>query len=195
MLFTVMLAALEEDDRSLAELIYIKYKRQIYKIAYSILNNHHDAEDVLNDVMLNVINNIVKFVDSDGNKTVAQIVIYSRNAAINRYNKNKRKAETESSATYMDEDGTLNNVDIPDSDANLEEIILREETSGIVRRYQLQLPQEYQDAITLVYGYDYSNKDAAAILKITPNALTLRLFKAKKKLLELAGGELYEHIR
>lgn len=195
MLFTAMLAALEEDERSLAELIYIEYKRQIYKIAYSILNNHHDAEDVLNDVMLNVINNIGKFVDSDGNKTAAQIVIYSRNAAINRYNKNKRKAETESSVTYMDEDGTLNNVDILDSDANLEEIILRDETSAIVRRYLLQLPQEYQDAITLVYGYGYSNKDAAAILKITPNALTLRLFKAKKKLLELAGGELYEHIR
>lgn len=195
MLFTVMLAALEEDERSLAEQIYIKHKQQIYKIAYSILNNHHDAEDVLNDVMLNVINNIEKFVDSDGNKTAAQIVIYSRNAAINRYNKNKRKAETESSVTYMDEDGTRNNVDIPDDDANLEEIILRDETSAIVRRYLLQLPQEYQDAITLVYGYGYSNKAAAGILEITPNALTLRLFKAKKKLLELAGGELCEHIR
>ena len=78
MLFTVMLAALEEDERSLAEQIYIKYKRQIYKIAYSVLNNHHDAEDVLNDVMLNVINNIEKFVDSDGNKAAAQIVWLGR---------------------------------------------------------------------------------------------------------------------
>ena len=71
MLFTIMLAPLEEAERSLAEQIYIKYKRQIYKIAYSILNNYHDAEDVLNDVMLNVINNIEKIVDSDGNKTAA----------------------------------------------------------------------------------------------------------------------------
>lgn len=195
MLFTVMLAALDDDDRSLTEQIYIKYKRQIYKIAYSILNNHHDAEDVLNDVMLSVINNIEKFVDSDGNKTAAQIVIYSRNAAINRYNKNKHKAEKESSITYMDEDGTLNNIEIPDMESDLDEIILRDETSAIVRKYLLQLPQEYQDAISLVYGCGYSNKDAAGILGITPNALTLRLFKAKKKLLELAGGELYEHIR
>lgn len=194
MLFTVMLAALGEDERSLAELIYIKYKRQIYKIAYSVLNNHHDAEDVLNDVMLNVINNIEKFVDSDGNKTAAQIVIYSRNAAINRYNKNKRKSEAESSVSYMDEDGTLNHIEIPDREYDLEDMILRDETSAIVRKYLLQLPQEYRDAISLVYGYGYSNKDAAGILKITPNALTLRLFKAKKKLMELAGGELYERI-
>lgn len=194
MLFTVMLAALDEDDRSLAEMIYINHKRQIYKIAYSILNNHHDAEDVINDVMLNVINNIEKFVDSDGNKTAAQIVIYSRNAAINRYRKNKRKAEVETAVTYEDEDGNLSDIDIADTNAGVEDVVMSNETSVIVRRYLLHLPQEYQDAISLVYGLGYSNKEAARILNITPNAVTLRLHKAKKKLAEMAGGELYEYI-
>ncbi len=151
MLFTVMLAALEEDERSLAELIYIKYKRQIYKIAYSILNNHHDAEDVLNDVVLNVINNIEKFVDSDGNKTAAQIVIYSRNAAINRYNKNKRKSEAESSVSYMDEDGTLNNVDIPDSDANLEEITIEPEQEVSIA--QLRFTSAQKTTVKLLHEF------------------------------------------
>ena len=195
MLFTVMLAALDDDDRSLAEQIYIKNKRKIYKIAYSILNNHHDAEDVLNDVMLNVINNIEKFVDSDGNRTVAQIVIYTRNAAINRYNKNKRKAEVEISFTYEDEEGKLSEIDIADLHADIDVDVMRKENSEIVRKLLLQLPEEYQDAISLVYGLGYSNKEAARILNVTPNAVGLRLFKAKKKLIEMAGGELYECIR
>ena len=188
------MAALDTENRSTAEQIYIQYKRQIYSIAYSILNNQHDAEDILNEVMVDVIENIEKFVTCDGNKIAAQIVIYTRNAAINRYRKNRRKSEVESSVTYMDEDGSLCDIDIAD-DTSIEDIIMSREMSEMVRKKLLELPQDYSDAISLVYGLGYSYKEAAAILRITPNAVALRLYKAKKKLAKLAGGELYEHIQ
>lgn len=194
MLFTMMLAVMEDDERSCAEEIYTRYQKYIYQIAVSILRNHHDAEDAVDTVMLNVINNIDKFVHSDRNKIDSQIVIYSRNAAINIYNKNKRKAETETPSAYQDSDGEWNDIEIHDEAADTDELILSRETVELVRKYLRMLPVEYRDPITLIYNMGYSYKETAAILGITVNAVGLRLRKAKQKLKEMAGGELYGRI-
>jgi len=57
-----------------------------------------------------------------------------------------------------------------------------------------QLTLEQQDAIMLVYTLGYSNVEAANVLGISPNAVGMRLFKAKKKLLEIGGDGLRELI-
>ena len=51
--------------------------------------------------MINVISNVEKFVQSDGNETLAQLVIYSRNAAINLYKVKKRRSAHEIPFTYL----------------------------------------------------------------------------------------------
>ena len=61
MLFYVFLAALDADDRKCAEEIFDKYHKLIYELAYRILNKHQDAEDTLNEVMINIIKNIERF--------------------------------------------------------------------------------------------------------------------------------------
>ena len=64
----------------------------------------------------------------------------------------------------------------------------------IVKKYLEQLPEDYQQIIELVYGMGYTNVEVARVLNITPNAVTLKLFRAKKRLLEIAGGELSERL-
>lgn len=192
-MFCDMFTIMTEDDRCLAERIYEEYKKYIYVQAYKILNNEQDAEDVVDRVMIDVIQNINKFTNKDRNEIAAQIVIYTRNSAINIYRKNKRRYEVEICSTNGGADDNRE-TDFADESADIDSIVLNRETAEIIRKYILLLPQEYQDVISLVYGMGYSNVEAARILNITSNAVGLRIYKAKKKLLQMAGGELRERL-
>lgn len=194
MLFYSFLAVLDAEDRSFAEQLFEKYHKYIYKITYNILNNHQDSEDTVDDVMINIIKNIDRFNNASGNDIVAQIVIYSRHAAINLYNKNKRRNKVEGYYTYVNDENEFEEIEYEDTSETVEERIITQETVEIVRKYLRQLTPEHRDVIKLVFVLGYTNVQVARVLHITPNAVGLRLFKAKKKLLELAGGELNERI-
>lgn len=190
-MFFLTLDTLEEKEQSFAEELYLKYGKHIYGIALSIVKNHHDAEDVLESVMINIMENLDKFLSADQRGVEAQIVIYSRNAAINLYKKNQRKSNKVRPLQYVDENGNSYE-DIKDNDADIENIVLFNETAEIIRKYLIMLPDEYRDVINLVYGLGYSYKEAAEVLHITTNLVGIRIYRAKKKLIELAGGELIE---
>ena len=83
---------------------------------------------------------------------------------------------------------------MPDESVCIDDIVLSDETAMIVKKYLEQLPEDYQQIIELVYGMGYTNVEVARMLNITPNAVTLKLFRAKKRLLEIAGGELSERL-
>lgn len=192
MLFYVALMTLDEENREFVGQLYEKHKKKIYEIAYAILKNRHDAEEIVDEVMINVIDNVEKFVQSDGNETLAQLVIYSRNAAINLYKVKKRRSANEIPFTYLNEEGDNEDIEIEDDAPGMDDVLLSKENSEIVARYVKQLTLEQQDAIMLVYTLGYSNVEAANVLGISSNAVGMRLFKAKKKLLELGGDELHE---
>lgn len=192
MLFYVALMTLDEENQEFVGQLYEKYKKKIYEIAYAILKNRHDAEEIVDEVMINVIDNVEKFVQSDGNETLAQLVIYSRNAAINLYKVKKRRSANEIPFTYLNEEGDNEDIEIEDDAPGMDDVLLSKENSEIVARYVKQLTLEQQDAIMLVYTLGYSNVEAANVLGISSNTVGMRLFKAKKKLIEIGGDELHE---
>lgn len=192
MLFYVALMTLDEENREFVGQLYEKHKKKIYEIAYAILKNRHDAEEIVDEVMINVIDNVEKFVQSDGNETLAQLVIYSRNAAINLYKVKKRRSANEIPFTYLNEEGDNEDIEIEDDAPGMDDVLLSKENSEIVAKYVKQLTLEQQDAIMLVYTLGYSNVEAANVLGISSNAVGMRLFKAKKKLIEIGGDELHE---
>ena len=192
MLFYAALMTLDETHRDFVRQLYETHKKKIYEIAYSILKNRHDAEETVDEVMIRVINNVEKFMQSDGNEILAQLVIYSRNTAIKLYNAKKKRSKYELPFTYSNEDGENEDIDLVDDGAGVDEVVLSKLNSEIVAKYIKQLTIEHQDVIMLVYTLGYSNVEAAKVLRITPNAVGMRLFKAKKKLLELGGDTLHE---
>ena len=194
MLFYNFLATLDYEERNCAEEIFEQYNKLIYEVAYKILNKTQDAEDIVDEVMINVMKNINRFTHASRNDIESQLVIYSRNAAINLYNKNKRRNKAFQSFTYLNEEGELEEIDIVDEDNNIEGIVLSIETAEIIGKYLERLPLEYQDVIELIFGMGYTNVEASRVLNITPNAVGLKLFRAKKRLLKMAGGELHERI-
>lgn len=182
MLFFLLLATLETNERDFVLSLYMQYKKYMFGKAMEILKNKSDAEDAVQTVMVNIIHNIEKFSGKSEKEIKSQIVIYTRNASINLYNHNKRKLSREEEEIP----------EITDMQIDLDRLVITNETVRLVQKTLLQLPEEMCDAVSLVYAHGYSNVEAAHILGITANALGLRLYKARKKILEIAGEELYE---
>ena len=194
MLFYIFLQTLDEKNQDFVEGIFEENKKRIFEIANAILKNRHDADEIVDEVMINVIKNVEKFVQSDGNEILAQLVIYTRNAAINCYNAKKRRSAHEVSLTYINEDGEYEDIEVTDDISDIDDVLLSKENAEKIKKYLKQLTQEQQDAIMLVFELGYSNVEAATVLGISPNAVGMRLFKAKKKLLEIGGDDLRELI-
>ena len=82
-----------DDDKNKFEQLYLTYRQDMYKIAYSILKNNADAEDAVHQAFLSIANNFEKILEIPRQEIKAYIVIIIRNTAINLYNENKRNAE------------------------------------------------------------------------------------------------------
>lgn len=68
----------DEKIRNKLEEIYLTYSRDMFLTAYSILKDEHEAEDIVQDAILRIINNLDKVVDIKCKKTRSYLVIIVR---------------------------------------------------------------------------------------------------------------------
>ncbi len=196
MCFEIMLSALTEDDRSFVEKLYLEYGDYMYSVAYGVLKHRQDAEDAVNDAMCKIIKYLSKFEES-ANETVCNMVVICirsivRNKAIDKYNKNKRLAKHEIDCYYKDEEtDDFVMPDFKDEDFVLEDTVIRREECEAVRKALLELTEDMQNAVNLVYMCGYSCVEAADFLGISDVAVRARLFKARKKLKVILDKELH----
>lgn len=197
MLFITILADLSVEEKDLVLRIYEDYGDYMYKEAYKILRNEHDAADAVQDAMLKIIKFISKFEGNTGNEIRNKVVIGIRSTirrkAIDHYNSNKKRyaKETDFFVRFYDDDETRES-EPEDENADIEQIVITKEMQEAVQKAILQLPPELQDAINLVYYCDFSCIEAAKFLGITDNALRNRLYRARKKLKEMLRGDFGE---
>lgn len=193
--FYIMLSALTDDDRLFAEKIYIEYGDYMYAVAYDVLKHKEDAEDAVNDAMCKIIKYLSKFEESANEEVCNMVIICIRsivkNKAIDNYNKNKKRAKHQADLYIKDEEtDDYIMCDFKDESADLEDVVIKKEECEIVRKALLELSEDMQDAVNLVYMCGYSSVEAADFLGISDNAVRARLFKARNKLRKILNKEL-----
>lgn len=93
----LFLAAIEnKQDRNKVEALYVRYSKEMFKVAYRVLNDYQLAQDAVQTAFINIINNLEKIDEIDCNKTRAFVVIIARNISINLYRKKKKICNMES---------------------------------------------------------------------------------------------------
>lgn len=180
MLFIIALQSLGETDKGFVEKLYVTYEKKMLAMAQSIVGNRHDAEDVVNNVMLKVIENISNFRDKPDREIASQLYVYCKYASIDVYRKNARRAKGEIHQTIPSDEDI--EAEIVSNDHGTEELVITKETVQSVRIALTRLQDEYRDVILLRMIYGYSSESSAKILNITPNAVNKRLARAKQKL-------------
>ena len=173
----MLLTFASENERQKFEYIYEKYKRLLWTKAFDILKDHALAEDAVSEAFIRAYKNLHKIGEADSPQTVSFLVVIAKNVAINIYNREKR-------VTPID----LAEHDEPDDFDMEEEIAVKDEVVGAMQLVD-QLKEELKAVFLLKYAHDLPHKEIARLLGITENNVTVRLHRAKAKLLKLASKE------
>lgn len=160
------------------EQIFLAYGNKMYVWAKNVVKDSHDAEDIVQNVFLNLAKGtVLDHFDSMENAAIgAYLAVMTRNTAINWYNKEKREKSTV--ASYLEQNG-MKQICSNNIETFLEEICLEDLLDWIHR-----LPENYAKIIELKYVKMFTNKEIAEILSISPENVRKRLERARIKLKE-----------
>ena len=192
-MLAIILSIENDSDRAFVEDIYNLYSEKMYIIAYDIVKNHHDAQDCVQDTFVKIIDKLERFKQAHQENYLKKlIVIACRNVAINKYNENQKKNRAEFSTTIYGEDDKYEIMDIPDMAANVERIVLSEYNCNYLKQLIDKLDLIYRDVLILK-SLQFNNDEIAYIMNISVELVRKRYSRARMKILELGGDELYEY--
>jgi RNA polymerase sigma-70 factor (ECF subfamily) len=139
----MVMAALAGDDEAF-ETVIRTYSRRVYVVAYAILQDVSEAEDIVQDTFLKAHHQRAKLRDPE--KFPAWLLTVARNAARDRLRRRRPQAEPEAFDTMADHAAVT-----PGS------ALEKEEHQAHLRRALATLPEEHRTALTLRYleGLDY----------------------------------------
>lgn len=156
-------------------LLYHKYKNDVYRYCYRILNDKNLADDVFQETFIKVYENREYF---NGDNFKAWVITIARNTCYNYFR--KKKDEVEFDDSYI---GSVNDVN---TDFALKDLLGKAIDS---------LPLKFREVIILREYEDYSYQEIAEILDIDISLVKVRIHRARlllKEKLEPLVKEIYE---
>ena len=177
MIFLIIQAIENDEQRKAVEHICDLYYKNMMKIALDILKHKQDAEDAVQDAFYNISVHADLFLDTESNATIARVSVYTRNAAINIYNRKKKTNEL-----FSLPDVTASPSNIAIDEETLDRILESEEAAQTIRSAINQLGNSYRDVIMMKYFYHYRNLDIAKVMNTDANDIAGKIFRAKQKL-------------
>jgi RNA polymerase sigma factor (sigma-70 family) len=152
--------------------LYDQYSRAMYNLAYRIVNNHTDAEDMLQEAFADCFAKIGSFrYESTFGAWLKAIVV---NRCINHIKRRKPDLIFEENLPNIAEETEVN-----EPAYNTTEIF-----NAIGK-----LPDGYRVVLTLYLLEGYDHEEIASILGITESTSKTQYLRAKEKLRKLLGNE------
>lgn len=170
-------AVAARDEQALAEL-YDRYRVILFGLTLRILNSRAEAEDVLQEVLMQVWRRASDFDPARG-KPFTWLVTLTRSRAIDRLRQiGARDRLAESAAEIAPEEA---------SDAATD--TLHAEQREIVKRALAQLPEEQRRTLLLAYYEGLTQSEIAAKLETPLGTIKTRMRTGMMKLRELLASE------
>ena len=138
-----------------------KYRNNLYTAAFNVCKNAQDAEDVVQDTFIQYWSQKKEF------ETEQHIRAWLLRVAINKA-KNKNNTFFRRNALPLED--------------YMETLAFQSEESSELFEAVMKLPVKYRIVVHLFYYEDYSVKDIADILKITPGNVKVRLSRGRMSL-------------
>ena len=172
------------------------YGKKIFKVAFNILKKEDDANDCVHDVIKIIIDDLERFRSADQDHLVNLLVKCTRNAAINQYKREKRRRAIETSMCInpnrYDFDKDEIEIEFADDQGQYADILINEENRKRLSELISELDVIYQDVLYLRYQMWMTNVEIAKLLSLSENTVKVRLYRARKILLETRSEELNE---
>jgi RNA polymerase sigma-70 factor (ECF subfamily) len=163
-------------DKLAMQLLYARHNVLLFRFALRIIQNPAVAEDVVQDVFLEV------WRKADGFKGCSEVSTWL--LAIVRY-----KALTALRHRPVEPLDEAVAAGIADSADTPEMATVRQQTRALIRRCLQQMSQAHREIVDLVYYHERSIEDVATIVGIPVNTVKTRMFYARKHLAELLSRQ------
>lgn len=177
-MLSVYLTLIDEPrDKEKFEQLYLAYRQDMYKTAYGILHETHDAEDAVHEAFMILAKNMHNISSVSCPQTKAYLIIIVKNISRRLYNRRKKVVPTDFE-TWDIED----NSDIEDN------AVLNAEREILIK-YLMQLSDDDYCILYLNYCMEMSIDEIAGSLSISYEAAKKRLQRARAKLNNLVKGQ------
>lgn len=173
-------------NRQKLEKLYVIYENKMYALAYSILHNKAQAEDIVHDSFVKLTDYLDKIKDPDDARTKALVLKIVKNNAINRYHKNQREAWL---YDFNDND------DIADPHDVIDKKLTEINNCTILTEAAKDMPDIYKEVIRMRCYMELSTREIADITGLDTATIRKRYERAKKYLYDHIidkGGLTYE---
>lgn len=169
-----------EDDQ--LDLAVREHARLVYRISYSVLRNHHDAEDATQETFLRVWKHSKKLPEIQERKNwVARI---AWRVAVGRKRRTPDISLDDINAVAMQ---------LQSLETGAEEIVLQKEMGGVLEKLIATLPTKLRAPMLLSTVEELSTADIGEVLGISEAAARSCLFRAREILREKLVKLLNQH--
>jgi RNA polymerase sigma-70 factor (ECF subfamily) len=170
----------QQGDTAALEALVSKYEDRVYNLAYRMMGNKEDAEDVLQDAFLNVIRSLEKFRKKSSFSTWLYRI--TANAALTRLRKKGKKEKSE--GEFLDEvfavkQTAMAGEKLSDWSGNPARQLLTEESREMMEAAISELPEKYRTVFVLRDVEGLPASDVAEILDLSIPAVKSRLHRAR----------------
>jgi len=170
---------IRESNLKKMEQLYSLYESKMYSVAYGILKNVAQAEDVVQDSFIKLTDYLDKINSVDDNKTKWLVIKIVKTTAINIYHRNQKES---SLFDYTE------NHEIEDPENIIETKIINMHNHDMIDSVLLDMPEIYKQVIKLRYFYELSTIEISEITGIDNSTIRKRNERAKKYIVEKIGG-------
>ena len=179
----ILLSFGSESEKNKFEYIYAQYKRLMLHKAFEILKDHMLAEDAVSESLLRVYKNLHKIGEPSENKALAFVITIVKNTSLTMLSKEKKKPPDQ----YYD------GMDEEADEFDLEKYIISEISVEKIYSVLNLVQEELRSVFILKFAYDLPHREIGRLLHISENNVTVRLHRAKKKLVEILAKEGYAY--
>ena len=166
--FQLIELAVDGNDDAFRALLE-RHCEMVFKVAYRWCAVKEDAEDIAQDVMMQLADKIRKFKPDDAAFTT-WLYRVTINTAKDAYRRQQRRTDNE--GQYA------NDSDVHSGHGATEQPLVQHETISLLER----LPDKQREAIFLVFCEGLNHAEAAAIVGCAESTISWRVHSARKKL-------------
>jgi RNA polymerase sigma-70 factor (ECF subfamily) len=174
-------------DGGALDVLYQRYGRPAYSLAFRITGDSGFAEDVVQEVFLALWRDPSRY-DAGRGGFASWLLSMTHHKAVDAVRREeslrrRRQAATEDTVAMMDQTGTGTSVD--------EEVwtVLRGER---VREALRELPRPQREALTLAYFGGFTQREVASLTETPLGTVKTRMLAGMRKLRESLGNGLFE---
>lgn len=181
----VLVAAAKAGDLSAFEALVHRHESQIYSLAYRILQNPQDAEDITQQTFLSAMEHLTQFRGDASFSTWLHRIATFAALKVLRKRKGLRTVSLEEATQPQEDSDRIPHPEyIADWKESPEKLVERNETRRVLDEALAKLDEKYRIVFLLRDVEDLSVAETAAALQLSESNVKMRLLRARLQLRE-----------